>query len=75
MLVASCILQQACQNTMSASHVSHKSCLMFSSLELLLCIVIRRDLDWVNLLALCMHKPKDTLIKVRGKLESTVSKK
>lgn len=48
---------------------------MFSSLELLLCIIIRRDLDWVNLLALYMHKPKDTLIKVTGKLESTDSKK
>lgn len=48
---------------------------MFSSLELLLCIVIRRDLDWVNLLAFYMNKPKDTLIKVRGKLESTGSKK
>lgn len=47
---------------------------MFSSLELLLCIIIRRDLDWVNLLAFYMHKPKDTLIKVRGKLESTGSK-
>lgn len=28
----------------------------------------------MNLLAFYMHKPKDTLIKVRGKLESTGSK-
>lgn len=56
-------------------NMSRKNCLMFSSLELLLCIVIRRDLHWLNLLAFYMHKPKDTLIKVRGKLESTGSKK
>lgn len=55
------------------SFMSHKNCLMFSSLELLLCIIIRRDPDWVNL-AFYMHKPKDILIKVRGNLESTGSK-
>lgn len=59
----------------SSSHMSHENSLMFSSLELLLYIVIRRDLDWVNFLDFYKHKPKDTLIKVRGKLESAGSKK